>query len=124
MAKADDALAELSAEGVLPIDNYDWGRAGDEYKQYPRPRISIREAVKRIVFELTLWVPAKSGDEMRKRRREEPGYVETALGHARDANSWGSDNNLKLEDVQVKLDKVLRNQERLGKKLGVEGIER
>lgn len=79
--------------------NYDENRPGAATK----PDLNLFGAVKRALFELTLWTPLASGTQLRDRAE---GYVETTHGHARDAASWGKVNG-------AKLDTIIKNQERI-----------
>lgn len=93
---------------VGKITDYDANRPGVT----EREGYTLFAAVGRSLFELTLWSKLLRGDELRK-ATDDPETVETTHGLARIAASYGRDNNLKGLDIQVKLDRVLKNQDEI-----------
>lgn len=87
-----------------------------------RGGLNLWHSVRRILFELTLWTGYMSGDDLRAQAKD-PKFAETTHGHAQKANSWGRDNNAQGADIQATQAKILRNQMKLGAKLGVTDLE-
>lgn len=112
MATPDEIKNVTVGETVAYDENYTYHNP--DYKPEPK---NLWGAVKRILHEATLWTAPLTGDELRARPAD---YHETTHGHARDAVAWSRDNNLQGRDLQVKCDKILRNQKKIADKLGVE----
>ncbi|MGK9270509.1 hypothetical protein KXR83_05850 [Williamsia muralis] len=70
-------------------------------------RVSPVDAIKRIAFEITLWIPRRGPSALKAKQ----GNKETALGHAADAASFGAINHALIVEVArkqgVDVDKVL-----------------
>ena len=80
-----------------------------------KPGLNLWGAVKRILFENTLWTQLLVEKDVRARHAKQE-TAETTHGHSRDASSA-------TRVIIAQNDKILRNQAKLGAKLGVTDLE-
>ena len=80
-----------------------------------KPGLNLWGAVKRILFENTLWTQLLVEKDVRARHAKQE-TAETTHGHSRDASSA-------TRVIIAQNDKILRNQIKLGAKLGVTDLE-
>lgn len=83
MANANDVINELNGADKLELHKARPAEYGG-----PEWTTRVRRAVHAAAFELTLWMPRRSLKTLRAKQ----GKVDTALGHAIDAASYGAIN--------------------------------
>lgn len=98
-------IGTLAWDFTRGLPGLDTGRVADPNGK--KNRVSPVDAIKRIAFEITLWIPRRGPSALKAKQ----GQKETALGHAADAASFGAINHALLVEIAkesgVDVDEVL-----------------